>query len=204
MFGIDDAIVGSLAGTALSSGLSFLGGSSSNKAAQKAAEAQMAFQRESQMNAHQWEVADLRKAGLNPILSANGGAPMASGASYAPTNALAGAADAIGKGSANAVSIANIKADTAQKLANAGLAETNAKATAQNMNLKGNLETVANTLSGPVSWAAKKVGSLAKWGQGEADKNISDVKDLFNTFQHKLPGTTNALPDVIVHPRKVK
>lgn len=209
MFGIDDAIVGSLAGTALSSGLSFLGGSNSNKDAKKAAEAQMAFQRESQMNAHQWEVADLRKAGLNPILSANGGAPMASGASYAPTNALSGSADALGKGSANAVSIANIKADTAQKLANANLASTNAKATAQTIDLKTPGQIYSNTIAPMGKWAADKIGSVAKWGMGRADKNISDLQDLYNNFQQGLPGTTNAvkdsaLPIVTIRPRKVK
>lgn len=37
------------------------------------AEKQMAFQRETMQNYHQWEVDDLRKAGLNPILSATHG-----------------------------------------------------------------------------------------------------------------------------------
>ena len=32
------------------------------------------YQKEAMQNRHQWEVADLRKAGLNPILSANSGA----------------------------------------------------------------------------------------------------------------------------------
>ena len=30
-------------------------------------------QKEAMQNRHQWEVADMRKAGLNPILSATGG-----------------------------------------------------------------------------------------------------------------------------------
>lgn len=204
MFGIDDAIIGSLAGTALSSGLSFLGGKDSNKEAQKAAEAQMQFQRESQQNAHQWEVADLRKAGLNPILSANAGAPMASGASYTPTNALSGAADALGKGSSNAVTIANIKADTAQKLANAGLASTNARATAQNMDLKTPGQIYANTVAPMAKWGADKIGSAAKWATDKADQNIGDVRKLFHSYQSGMPQRTNAIPDVIVHPRKVK
>lgn len=178
MFGIDDAVVGSLAGTALSSGLSFLGGNKANKEAKKAAEAQMAFQRESLKNRHQWETEDLRKAGLNPILSANSGAPGASGASYQPQNALAGAADAAGKGTANAVMIANMKADTAQKLANAGLASTNAQATAQNMRLKGPIDAVSNTIT---PWA--------KSISGNASRHVSDLKDI---LQNGLPQRTNA------------
>lgn len=46
------------------------------------ADAQMKFQENAFRNRHQWEVEDLRAAGLNPILSATGGqAPVPSGAS---------------------------------------------------------------------------------------------------------------------------
>lgn len=62
MFGIDDAVVGALGGSLISG----LFGQSSAKASIKA-------QREALQNSHQWEVADLRKAGLNPILSATHG-----------------------------------------------------------------------------------------------------------------------------------
>ena len=38
-----------------------------NKAAREAAERANAFTREQMQNRHQWEVADLKKAGLNPV-----------------------------------------------------------------------------------------------------------------------------------------
>lgn len=49
----------------------------------KAARRQWAQQKEALQNQHQWEVADLRKAGLNPILSVNAGAGGASGGNAA-------------------------------------------------------------------------------------------------------------------------
>lgn len=55
----------------------------------KAARRQFGYQKQMMQNAHQWEVADLRKAGLNPILSAGGsGASGSVGAPVVTTSRL--------------------------------------------------------------------------------------------------------------------
>lgn len=78
-------------GGAIVAGASLLGGMSSNKANAKQAALDRQFQRENMMNAHQWQVADMRAAGLNPILSATGG----SGAKASGGSSLGSQSDVI-------------------------------------------------------------------------------------------------------------
>lgn len=74
---------------ALGAGLSYMGQQQANEASQANAREQMAFQSAMSGTAHQREVADLKAAGLNPILSANAGSSTPSGAASQAQNAIA-------------------------------------------------------------------------------------------------------------------
>lgn len=94
---------GSIAGAAISGGLSFLGAQRANRANESAVRAQMDFQRESYQNRYQWQMADMRAAGLNPILAYQQGAgPALQGSTYTAINELAGPAAAVNSAFANA------------------------------------------------------------------------------------------------------
>lgn len=92
-----------------------LGANSKNKA-NSAANAQMIeWERERAKNAHQWEVEDLRKAGLNPILSAGGIGASTSGVSIIPAGESP-FASGLNSASANRLARENIASIEKQQL----------------------------------------------------------------------------------------
>lgn len=81
-----DGFAGSVASGVAGVTSGILSSSASREAAQMSKEenaVNRAFQVDTLKHQHQWEVSDLKKAGLNPILSANGGTGGASGSSTA-------------------------------------------------------------------------------------------------------------------------
>lgn len=83
-------------GDVLSAGASYFGTKETNKTNAKIVQKQMDFQERMSSTAHQREVEDLKKAGLNPILSAGGnGASSPAGASYTADNAVGNAVSSV-------------------------------------------------------------------------------------------------------------
>lgn len=100
-----------LAGASLiGGGLSFLGGIGSNRTSKKMAREQMAFQERMSNTAYQRSMADMRRAGLNPMLAyQKGGASTPSGAQPNIRNPLEGAPQAASAYVAAKTATANIK-----------------------------------------------------------------------------------------------
>jgi len=71
--------LGELIGGIIQGGASIFGANKSANTAESNNERQLKWERERATNAHQWEIQDLEKAGLNPILSAGGSGAQTSG-----------------------------------------------------------------------------------------------------------------------------
>lgn len=109
---------GSILPAVVGGGLSLLGGLFGNKSSARQAQAQMAFQERMANTAHQREVADLRAAGLNPILSATGGRGAAT-----PGGAMAPQQDVLTPAVNSALQARRAKAELANLVSNNALLE---------------------------------------------------------------------------------
>lgn len=113
---IASAALGPIIGGAFSA----YGAHQQNNAGQAASREMMDFQERMSSTAYQRAMADMRSAGLNPILAyQQGGASTPAGASYTPQNEFAGLGNAFGQATSSALDAWRTSADTALKGAQA-------------------------------------------------------------------------------------
>jgi len=168
-FGPLGGFLGSIGGSLIST----VGGLLGNRSQTKAAREQMDFQREMSGTAHQREVEDLRKAGLNPILSATGGsgASTPSGALAQTHNPLEGAGQGLQSG--------------AQMLFKKNLQEAQAELVKNEAELTGQKKKESEALESKYKWDSEEANSRIMLNRLNENVQRATAKNLEADFLKK-------------------
>lgn len=126
------------------------------------AEKNRAFQLSAFQNRHQWEVADLKAAGLNPILSAGGQPPIPSGSSASNPQPDFGASDRRTRRMELMMNSAKVASEVLLNKSLAGKADADADAARGSIGLFGSKVPISRIpsamgLGGPAGFSAKSV-----------------------------------------------
>lgn len=200
-------------GAAIGAGASILGGMSGNKKSSREALLDRRFQERMSSTAHQREVADLRKAGLNPILSATGGKGSSTpGGSTAqqrnpvPDN-IASTALAVKMQHAQ---IENIKQDTQKKNSESALLSTKYNESLMNYDL---LQQQYQTNAFNSTWENAKLNLFNKTGKGMQQSALDAQNWIDKQIQERtnrasaretLPADLPSNQPSVKRPRKTK
>lgn len=161
MFGIDDVIAG---------GFSAASQHFANQANQRLSREQMQFQERMSSTAHQREVADLRRAGLNPLLSVNAGAS-------SPGGSMAHMEPSVAKGVASAQESRRLRSEIALQDSQATLNRANARVAEANLGPRKAISDVARDasslygrLKGGINSARDAVGRYFEREERQSDE----------------------------------
>lgn len=183
-------MLGALLGGLLAGGLSAAGTAYQAKKAKDAAGDQQVFQQRMSDTAHQREMADMRKAGLNPILSAGGqGASSPAGAMAVVPNIGASMAQGLTSGASTAQQIEASHADILLKEANKSFVDAK---TAITENLLPGSEAIS-VLTNAAADVLKSIDKMVRSNTEMFRDTIEAGKGLLNDLKEKFLGSGGSL-----------
>lgn len=183
----ENHFIGSIIGAATS----LIGGDKANKSSAKEAEKSRLHSNEQMQNRHRWEVNDLRKAGLNPVLSAGGTPSVGSSAMAAQRNIAEGmsgftGSDPQGKDAKTNRGKLNLEKEIAKSQIELLKGQaSSARAAANNQNAQAGLNSATTRIQNIEANVAESLGIGANTAVQAAKMGGSSVGKIMNYINPK-------------------